>query len=376
MAQYDFAPDYDPGFVGREAELNWLDARLLDRTHRWSSRGVFVVGPGGVGKTALARHWLSSRRHGSHPLWVDLHSQPNPSAAIDEFTAYLYEQRRKGEFIVVLDGSDALSDREHQEAIGKVFNFKAVRSLVFTTRRSPSVDRADTLTLGPVSESEATELLKALSSRELTLEAINEAVDAANGYPLAIQLLAGFLKSGDVTALRHLLQGPLYDLSQTIAVPYTEIVAAVAPTIITAKGTLVAALQKCPADIHSLTPRKFEELLAELLSGMGWDVELTQQTRDGGKDILAYLNTDLGRILCLVEAKHFRTDRKVGVDLVRNLYGTFCDAQANSAMLVTSSAFTADAREFQQKHSYQLALRDYADLVKWIMKYKSGAKTV
>lgn len=116
-------------------------------------------------------------------------------------------------------------------------------------------------------------------------------------------------------------------------------------------------------------PRDFEKLLAELLKDMGWEVELTKQTRDGGSDILAYLNTDIGRLLCLVEAKHYREDRKVGVDLVRTLYGTLFDAQANSAMLVTSSSFTADAKEFQQKHKYQLTLRDYSDIVNWIMKY-------
>ena len=126
--------------------------------------------------------------------------------------------------------------------------------------------------------------------------------------------------------------------------------------------------------MHKLSPREFEKLLAELLRDMGWEVELTKQTRDGGSDILAYLNTEVGRLLCLVEAKHYRQDRKIGVDLVRTLYGTLCDAQANSAMLVTSSTFTADAKQFQQKHQYQLNLRDYTDLVKWILKYGINAK--
>lgn len=191
---------------------------------------------------------------------------------------------------------------------------------------------------------------------------------------LTIQLLAGLLESGNIASLGQFLKGPLYDLSKTIAVPSSETITSVAPTIIVANDALMKALKKQPKDIHSLSPRKFEELLTELLSDMGWEVDLTQQTRDGGKDILAYLNTDLGRLLCLVEAKHYREDRKVGVDLVRTLYGTLCDAQANSAMLVTSSSFSRDAREFQQKHKYQLALRDYADLVTWITRYKGGKK--
>jgi len=56
---------------------------------------------------------------------------------------------------------------------------------------------------------------------------------------------------------------------------------------------------------------------------------------------------------------------------VRELYGTLNDYQANSAMLVTTSRFTEPSREFQERHKYQLALKDYTDVVKWISKHKS-----
>ena len=101
-------------------------------------------------------------------------------------------------------------------------------------------------------------------------------------------------------------------------------------------------------------------------------MHLTQETRDGGKDILAYLKTDLGKLLVLVEAKKYRHDRKVGVDLVRHLYGTLVDYKANSAMLVTTSSFTKDAHEFQRRREYQLGLRDYGDVVQWIQRYKTN----
>jgi len=367
MEQFEFIPPDDPAFVGMNAELAWLDTHLLDAARR-DGRSLVIVGMGGVGKTALVSHWLSSRRYDRIPLWVDLYSTPNPSIAIDAFRTYLHAQRR-GEFIVILDGSEGLSDEEYQRAIGTIFNFKAVRSLIFTTRRAPRIPQAETLSIGPLAQADAAELLKALSPGDLTPELITQITDAAKGHPLVIRLLADVLRREGAAALRELIQGRIYDLSRTIAVPSTEIVAAAAPRIITAASALIDALKKQPAEIHALSPRKFEELLADLLSDMGWEVELTQQTRDGGKDILAYLNTDLGRFLCLVEAKHYRRDRKVGVELVRTLYGTLFDAQANSAMLVTSSSFSSDAREFQRKHRYQLSLRDYADIVSWIKKY-------
>ena len=372
MDDFELFPVLDPSFVGRERELKWLDDRLFDR--RGFHAPIFITGYGGIGKTALIRHWLASRRITTTPLLVNLYQQSDPSEATDALIKQLHESRQRGGFIVVIDGSEGLTEKQHERLVGQILNYKTVHGLVFTTRRTPNSERSDVLALDVLSAVDAESFLKA-SLGELG-DASTQALDVAQGNPLAISLLASLLKSGNVDSLQDLLSGRLYDVTKAIAVPSTELVTTVAPTIITANEALVQQLQKQPTDLYALSPRKFEELLAELLTDMGWEVELTQQTRDGGKDILAYLNTDLGRMLCLVEAKHYRKDRKIGVDLVRTLYGTLCDAQANSAMLITTSSFTSGAQEFQQRHEYQLGLRDYADVVNWIMKYKTSHKAV
>jgi len=110
-------------------------------------------------------------------------------------------------------------------------------------------------------------------------------------------------------------------------------------------------------------------LIAELLREQGHDVTLTKATRDGGKDILVGMKTELGDFLCLVEAKRYRADRPVDVSLVRALYGTLCDHQATSAMLVTTSRFSPDAQRFQNRHPHELTLRDQIDVARWIQKY-------
>jgi restriction system protein len=81
------------------------------------------------------------------------------------------------------------------------------------------------------------------------------------------------------------------------------------------------------------------------------------------------MRTPLRGFLCLVEAKHYREDRKIGVSLVRTLYGTLRDYQASSAMLVTTSSYSKDARALQQKHKYELSLREYTDVAGWIQRY-------
>jgi HJR/Mrr/RecB family endonuclease len=107
-----------------------------------------------------------------------------------------------------------------------------------------------------------------------------------------------------------------------------------------------------------------------LLADLGYEVELTSATGDGGKDILAYMTTLHGRVLCLVEAKRYKREHRVGVELVRQLCGTLADSNATSAILVTTSSFMPGAKSFQQRHRYRLDLRDYGNIVQWIDGYR------
>ncbi len=165
-----------------------------------------------------------------------------------------------------------------------------------------------------------------------------------------------------------MVDGDLYDLGGA-----TEDDLLVArPKIISSTAAIIEKLRSHPEEFYKLPPRKYEEVIACLLEDMGLEVHLTGQTRDGGKDILAFMNTEIGRLLCLVEAKRFRKSRVVGVDLVRNLYGVLFHEQANSGLLVTTSSFSPDALSFQGQHQYQLHLRDYTDLAQWVRAYGTG----
>ena len=71
-----------------------------------------------------------------------------------------------------------------------------------------------------------------------------------------------------------------------------------------------------------LSPREFEELVTELLSSFGWQIKLSPPTRDGGFDILGITADASGlEASWIVECKRYAENRKVGVDLVRQLYG-------------------------------------------------------
>ena len=135
-------------------------------------------------------------------------------------------------------------------------------------------------------------------------------------------------------------------------------------------GELLAHLDRDFSDIYRLEPRKFEELVAELLTRTDYKVELTPPKSDGGRDILAYHESELGRHLHLFECKRYALHNKVGVHLVRSLFGVLSDENATSAILITTSEFTRGALQLEARNAHRLALRDHRYLQEWIRRVR------
>jgi restriction endonuclease Mrr len=129
---------------------------------------------------------------------------------------------------------------------------------------------------------------------------------------------------------------------------------------------LIKDLAKTPELIYKLTSRQFEELVAELFVQEGYEVELTKSTVDGGKDIYAAKTTVFGQFLYVVECKKYSPENKVGVNVLRSLYGVVQNEKVTSGILVTSSYFTKNAINFQQNIKHQLQLNDFNNLCKWL----------
>ncbi|ENY6496086.1 restriction endonuclease [Vibrio sp. 1408] len=124
-----------------------------------------------------------------------------------------------------------------------------------------------------------------------------------------------------------------------------------------------------PHLLRTMDRRHFEELVAELFHGFGYSVELTKQTRDGGKDIIAISNDRIIPEKYIIECKRPDIGNPVRLNVVKNLHATKIDEGANKAILVTTSTFTRDARAYQEKHNIDLQLNDFNDLVDWLYIY-------
>lgn len=131
---------------------------------------------------------------------------------------------------------------------------------------------------------------------------------------------------------------------------------------------LLKEFHKNPEKMLSMSPREFEEFIAELFNLEGFNVELTPFIKDGGKDIIAVKNDDLGTHLYFAECKRYDQRNPVGVEYVRSLYGIVEKEKASKGILATTSYFTSGAEEFAKDVKYRIGLKDYEDIKNWINK--------
>ena len=106
-----------------------------------------------------------------------------------------------------------------------------------------------------------------------------------------------------------------------------------------------------------------------IFSQDGFAVELTKQTRDGGRDIIA-IKSNLGiKSKFIIECKRYAANKPVSVALVRALYGAQTQEGANKSVLATTSRFTPAAHSFAKGRNtteWLMDLRDFNDIYQWI----------
>ena len=158
--------------------------------------------------------------------------------------------------------------------------------------------------------------------------------------------------------------GPLLYVPKTNLIYVPEI-------LLEVNDELIKRIARNPESIFRISPRKFEEIIAELFIDRGFEVELTKSTRDGGRDIIAIQKQMNVQTKYLIECKRYARTNKVSMATVQRLFGVKMAEAANKAILATTSTFTRDARHFASTHMWDLDLKDYDDIIAWIRAYGS-----
>ncbi|WP_287222464.1 restriction endonuclease [Mesorhizobium sp.] len=116
-------------------------------------------------------------------------------------------------------------------------------------------------------------------------------------------------------------------------------------------------------------PRKFEEFIAGAYEQAGYNVILTPQRGDFGRDVIAS-KEGFGSVRILDQAKAYSSGHLVGHDELRAMLGVLsADQNASKAVISTTSAFqpgVLSSAEFTKFMPYRLELKDGPALSAWL----------
>jgi restriction system protein len=317
---------------------------------------VVVTGPGGIGKTVLARRFAETydTTSGGRAHWLRIHEEQ----ALLEIDA-LHPGHRD---LVIVDGV-------RQGALDHILDglrttHPDLRALLLS-RFAPQGLIDAQLTLDGLSTTTITGLLRRARLPDLEArQAATVIADEMYGHPLIVAVVGDLVARG-IPIVQILRDLKPFERAGVVGPASDNPIFAI-EAVRDSSNKLFEMVSAEPELMHALTPREFEEIVAELLARRGYDVTLTPFSRDGGKDIYAARRDDLGSFLYVVECKAYAPDQPVGVQWVRQLHGVVQAESATAGVIFSTSTFTGPAREFQRQIRHQMNLQDYHDVSRWL----------
>lgn len=353
---------YSERFIYEEELLKIIDIMKNNSNYR-----ILVLGAPGSGKTTLLK--LLSYHTANKECIKIIHGYN-----IRDFNFNLGGQNDCPLFI------DGLDEIQNPNELLRYISKKDYDRVVCTSRFNVpfEIDFTHIITLKPLTQNQIMQLITKIGLNERFGHSIisnqdirNRVITPKDVLRLAIADINDFNVKEFYSQYRNLLYQYGNGISfnsdivlpdKDLIVPSKEIITGV--TII--NDSLLKRAKDDPKIIDNISSREFEEMVCELLDKQGYNVKLTKQTRDGGKDIIVVQKSVLGEFCIYVECKKYDKSNPISVKLVRELYGTVMADDATDGMIITTSYFTRDAKEYRDKIKHRMTLKDYNDLIQEI----------
>lgn len=343
---------------------------LLEKINQNHNGKFMVCGSAGMGKTTFLKM-----------LEYELKSQGKKVVWVQRFPSPMWEQRYdRTKLVYLIDDLDKAYYQKH------LVNYIAKTNIccICTSRKNvwdldlelkillESLSNDDMLTL--ISDRLGSYNLKNDTLEKILTQIRNEggntpgyAVHVINSYFREAGLQNGLNESSMQHNCQSYILGKGIDLTcPKILLPeHNSIVLPneVKNDVNVISQSLLSRISNDYEELYRLTPRQFEEMVCELFERNGYEVTLTKQTRDGGKDIIVTNRSMFGDFVFYVECKRYGLDKPVSVHLVKQLYGTVLADRVNAGVFITSSFYTSPAHRFAKSVHKQLSLMDYNDLI-------------
>ncbi|MBQ8738593.1 MAG: restriction endonuclease [Clostridia bacterium] len=105
-------------------------------------------------------------------------------------------------------------------------------------------------------------------------------------------------------------------------------------------------------DFSTMDGYQFEVFVCDLFRKLGFEVETTNYSNDGGIDLVATYSQPIFSGKYIIQCKNW--EGSVGQPEVRDLYGVVMDQRANKGILITPSDYTQQAYEFARNKNIEL----------------------
>lgn len=117
------------------------------------------------------------------------------------------------------------------------------------------------------------------------------------------------------------------------------------------EADVLSGLDQRP-NLMELKPGEFESLITNLFTKMGLETRMTQPSRDGGVDCVAFDNRAIFGGKVIIQAKRYKNT--IPVSAVRDLFGSVHNEGASKGILVTTSGFGKASFDFAKDKPLEL----------------------
>lgn len=346
--------------VNRENELNLLKEILRNS----ENTVVLINGAPGMGKTSLARYYAQIyKKNYSNVVFWNANDIPQ-------------DKKLPSKTLLLIDEADDLGAITIEEVrkVNRKINIIVIGRNI--GKLGSENKEYHIINLNSLTKEEMLYTFKYYTNATVNIpDHLIHYFDFLQGNPSLLYMYIELINKLKLTSVDKLIYESTIISNEDILLPEKKIEI---PSIINIKSDvasineqLMKYIAENPSYMYELSSREFEEMMATLFAKLGYSVELTQRTRDGGKDIYIAKKNEIGHFLFLVECKKYSPDNPVGVDVVRNLYGVMGmeDKKPTGGIIATTSYFTRDAEQIvEKKLEHQISLHDYEYISKLLKK--------
>lgn len=333
-----FTPEYDiKNFIGRNEELEILKKSLITD----KNKVVAISGNNATGKTSLWRVFLETNK--------ELFNNKVEVVYTYHFNTELPEIEERIKLVIIEELSFEFDENLETKIRDYIYKYPTKQFLLVGAYKDKlaklSPDRQ--IHLSSLRNYDSTQLLLNFIEKKVSENDLLKIVNITNGNPFLIRLVAQHLNSNKYKSISQILNLISKNIHHKGLILNNEKIIETSPEfklittdISIVNKSILDKIKSRPEDVYNLTPRQFEEMVAELMTKRGYNVDLTKHTRDGGKDLIIANHSDIGDFMYYVECKRYAAHNPIGVNLIRELAGTISADRVTAGLMITSSYFS------------------------------------